>query len=39
VGGGLSGLALPFSSTARAGPKRCLILENHAIFGGEARAQ
>jgi spermidine dehydrogenase len=38
VGGGLSGLAAALFFNRQAGPKRsCLILENHAIFGGEAR--
>src|SRR5258705_1021290 len=38
VGGGISGLSAAafFVRQARAGSK-CLILENHAIFGGEAR--
>ncbi len=38
VGGGLSGLgaAFQFKQTARDG-QRCLILENHPIFGGHAK--
>ena len=38
VGGGISGLAaaLFFQRQARAGMK-CLVLENHPIFGGEAK--
>src|SRR5271167_2853689 len=38
VGGGISGLAaaLFFQRQARAG-MRCLVLENHPIFGGEAK--
>jgi len=38
VGGGISGLAaaLFFERQARAGAK-CLVLENHPIFGGEAK--
>jgi spermidine dehydrogenase len=38
VGGGLSGLASALFFNRLAGSKRsCLVLENHAIFGGEAR--
>src|SRR5262249_33946645 len=38
VGGGISGLAAALLFTRQAGPKRtCLVLENHAIFGGEAK--
>jgi spermidine dehydrogenase len=38
VGGGISGLAAGLFFRRQAGPKRtCLILENHAIFGGEAK--
>jgi spermidine dehydrogenase len=38
VGGGISGLAaaLLFTRQARAG-SRCLVLDNHPIFGGEAK--
>jgi spermidine dehydrogenase len=38
VGGGISGLAAALFFARQAGAKRnCLLLENHAIFGGEAR--
>jgi spermidine dehydrogenase len=38
VGGGLSGLAAAMFFKGQAGPGRtCLVLENHPIFGGEAR--
>ncbi|HVT92425.1 MAG TPA: NAD(P)-binding protein [Bryobacteraceae bacterium] len=38
VGGGISGLAAALAFQRRAGAKgACLVLENHAIFGGEAR--
>ena len=38
VGGGISGLAAALFFQRNAGPgAKCLILENHAIFGGEAR--
>jgi spermidine dehydrogenase len=38
VGGGISGLSAGlFYSRKTGGKKGCLILENHAIFGGEAR--
>jgi spermidine dehydrogenase len=38
VGGGISGLAAALHFTRLAGPgKRCLVLENHPIFGGEAK--
>jgi len=38
VGGGISGLAAALFFRRQAGPNRtCLVLENHAIFGGEAR--
>ncbi|HXW93803.1 MAG TPA: NAD(P)-binding protein, partial [Terriglobales bacterium] len=38
VGGGISGLAAALLFLRQAGPKAtCLILENHAIFGGEAK--
>ncbi|HUE00226.1 MAG TPA: NAD(P)-binding protein [Bryobacteraceae bacterium] len=38
VGGGISGLAAALFFKRKAGPRRtCLVLENHRIFGGEAR--
>ena len=38
VGGGISGLAAALFFQRQAGPdKSCLILENHPIFGGEAK--
>jgi len=38
VGGGISGLAAALFIARQAGPRRtCLVLENHRIFGGEAR--
>jgi spermidine dehydrogenase len=38
VGGGISGLAAALFLQRHGGPgKSCLILENHAIFGGEAK--
>jgi spermidine dehydrogenase len=38
VGGGISGLAAALFFGRQAGPdKTCLILENHPIFGGEAK--
>ena len=38
VGGGISGLAAALFFRRQAGPRRtCLVLENHRIFGGEAR--
>jgi len=38
VGGGISGLAAALLFQRQYGPRRtCLVLENHAIFGGEAR--
>jgi spermidine dehydrogenase len=38
VGGGISGLAAALFFQRQAGPKRnCLVLENHPIFGGEAK--
>jgi len=38
AGGGISGLAAAHLYTERTGrSKRCLVLEDHAIFGGEAR--
>ncbi len=38
VGGGLSGLTAAWAyQKATGGAKRCLVLENHPIFGGEAK--
>ena len=38
VGGGISGLAAAlFFARGTSGKKTCLVLENHAIFGGEAK--
>jgi spermidine dehydrogenase len=38
IGGGISGLAAALFFQRQAGPHRtCLVLENHRIFGGEAR--
>lgn len=38
VGGGISGLsAAYYFHKSTGGAKKCLVLENHAIFGGEAR--
>ena len=38
VGGGISGLAAALFFKDQASPKNtCLVLENHSIFGGEAR--
>lgn len=38
VGGGISGLAAAHLYSERTGrAKRCLVLEDHSIFGGEAR--
>jgi spermidine dehydrogenase len=38
VGGGISGLsAALFYQRATSAKKRCLVLENHSIFGGEAK--
>ena len=38
AGGGISGLAAALFFKRQAGPRRtCLVLENHRIFGGEAR--
>jgi len=38
VGGGISGLAAALFFQRQAGPgKSCLVLENHPIFGGEAK--
>jgi spermidine dehydrogenase len=38
IGGGISGLAAGLFFQRQAGPKmKCLILENHPIFGGEAK--
>jgi spermidine dehydrogenase len=38
IGGGISGLAAALFFQRQAGPgMKCLILENHSIFGGEAK--
>jgi len=38
VGGGISGLAAALFFLRQAGPQmKCLVLENHPIFGGEAK--
>lgn len=38
IGGGMAGLAAGYQFKKTAGPKRtCLILDNHPIFGGEAK--
>jgi spermidine dehydrogenase len=38
VGGGISGLAAALFFERKAGPRaQCLVLENHPIFGGEAK--
>jgi spermidine dehydrogenase len=38
IGGGISGLAAALFFQRQAGPgMKCLVLENHSIFGGEAR--
>lgn len=38
VGGGISGLAAALFFLRQAGPnKKCLLIENHPIFGGEAK--
>ncbi|HCZ12637.1 MAG TPA: FAD-dependent oxidoreductase [Nitrospiraceae bacterium] len=38
IGGGLSGLAAAFQFIKTAGSKKkCLIIENHSVFGGEAK--
>jgi spermidine dehydrogenase len=38
VGGGISGIAAALFFQRNAGPRaRCLVLENHPIFGGEAK--
>ena len=38
VGGGISGLAAGLFFARQAGPRAsCLIIENHGVFGGEAR--
>ena len=36
VGGGIAGLTAAYT-VAKSGSRRCLVLENHAIFGGQAR--
>ena len=37
VGGGFSGLGAAFEFQRHAQGKSCLLLDNHSIFGGEAR--
>ncbi|MDP6810359.1 MAG: NAD(P)/FAD-dependent oxidoreductase [Kiritimatiellia bacterium] len=37
VGGGFSGLGAAFAFQRHAPGKSCLVLDNHAMFGGEAR--
>ena len=38
VGGGISGIAAALFFQRKAGPRaKCLVLENHPIFGGEAK--
>jgi len=37
IGGGISGLAAAQAFTQKSPGKTCLVLENHDIFGGEAR--
>ena len=38
IGGGISGLAAALTFQREAGPgMKCLIIENHPIFGGEAK--
>ena len=38
VGGGISGLAAALAFKEQGGPAlKCLVIENHAIFGGEAK--
>ena len=38
VGGGISGIAAALFFQRQAGPQaKCLVLENHPIFGGEAK--
>ncbi len=38
VGGGISGLSAALAFQRKAGPHRtCLVLEDHSVFGGEAR--
>lgn len=37
VGGGLSGLGAAYYFAMQRPGKKCLVLENHAIFGGEAK--
>jgi spermidine dehydrogenase len=37
VGGGISGIAAALFFQRQAGRGRCLLLENHPIFGGEAK--
>ena len=37
VGGGFSGLGAAFQFQAKTESKSCLILDNHPVFGGEAK--
>ncbi|MCC7413555.1 MAG: FAD-binding protein [Gammaproteobacteria bacterium] len=37
VGGGLAGLGAAYEFTQQAASGQCLILENHPVFGGEAK--
>ncbi|MDE0348763.1 MAG: FAD-binding protein, partial [Gammaproteobacteria bacterium] len=37
VGGGFAGLAAAFQFHAGIGGKTCLVLDNHPVFGGEAK--
>ena len=37
IGGGFSGLGAAYQFHAKSNGKKCLILDNHPIFGGEAK--
>jgi len=37
IGGGFSGLGAAYQFQAKSDGKKCLILENHPVFGGEAK--
>jgi len=37
IGGGFSGLGAAFQFQQKSGGKSCLVLDNHPIFGGEAK--
>lgn len=37
IGGGFSGLGAAYQFQAKSDDKKCLILENHPVFGGEAK--